>query len=510
MSKVKINILANILGRGWAVLSTIIFLPLYLKLLGVEAYGLVGIFASLQGVIAFTDMGLTATLNREMARLSSFLDAAEEMGDTLRTIESIYFLIIIIVSTAIYLSSDFIATRWVNAQSLSTETISFSVEFMSFALAFQVATTLYQGGLIGLQRQVRLNYINVVSGIAKAAVTLFVLWQISATIEAFFICQLAVNAFQAVWIRTSLWGSLPVRSRKANFSCDIIKNVWQYSLSMLGMTLTASILLQADKVMLSKMLSLEMFGYYSLAWTFAQTPISVLSNPVYQAVFPKLTQYVAVNAHEELAVLYHRACQAVSVLVFPVTAVVCLFSKEALYAWLGNLAVASSVATLESVLIASACLTGVLIMPYALVLAYGWTSLSLKMNCLNIAVLIPILFLLVSRLGAIGAGIGWLTLNTAYMIFFIYFMHNRLLKTEKWKWYIYDILLPAVGAVVPASMIAFLGIMDSSRAGYVFQLVVVWFFSTCGAVLLAGRARNFAYEQLMLFVSKRSASGIKP
>lgn len=510
MSRIKTNIIANILGRGWAVLSTVVFLPLYVKLIGVEAYGLVGIFASLQGVIAFTDMGLTATLNREMARLSSYDDAADEMGDTLWTIELIYALIILVVTATIYFSSGLLATQWINAKTLTVLTIRSSVELMSFTLAFQVAISLYQGGMIGLQRQVMLNSINVVSGVLKATTTLLVLWLVSPTIEAFFLCQLATNIFQVVWTRSALWRGVPKLSRRPRFSAEIIKQVWQYSVGMLGMTVTSSILLQADKVILSRMLTLEVFGYYSLAWTFAQTPISIMSNPVYQAVFPKLTQYVALQAQEDLASLYHRACQAVSVLVFPVTAVICFFSRESLFVWLGNMAIAAQASMLESVLIASACLTGVLIMPYALVLANGWTSLSLKMNCINILLLIPLLYVLVTRYGTIGAGISWFILNSIYMLFFMYFMHQRLLQNEKWNWYLFDILLPALGAIVPVAALWCLGLGESTRLGFVPKLGGAWFISTLSCVMMTKGVRAKIFESIELFYNKRQALSGKP
>ena len=43
------------------------FVPLYVRYLGIEAYGLIGIFAMLQTYIALLDAGITPTLSRELA-----------------------------------------------------------------------------------------------------------------------------------------------------------------------------------------------------------------------------------------------------------------------------------------------------------------------------------------------------------------------------------------------------------------------------------------------------------
>ena len=39
------NLVANYLGHGWTALMGIAFIPWYIKLLGIEAYGLIGVFA---------------------------------------------------------------------------------------------------------------------------------------------------------------------------------------------------------------------------------------------------------------------------------------------------------------------------------------------------------------------------------------------------------------------------------------------------------------------------------
>lgn len=66
----KRNLIANYLGQGWNALMGLAFVPLYIKYLGMEAYGLIGLFALLQAWLSLLDMGMTPTLNPEMARFS--------------------------------------------------------------------------------------------------------------------------------------------------------------------------------------------------------------------------------------------------------------------------------------------------------------------------------------------------------------------------------------------------------------------------------------------------------
>lgn len=79
MSQIKRNIVANYFGNGWSALMSLAFIPLYIHFMGIEAYGLVGIFITLLTVFGLLDMGLSATLNREMARLSVCHEKTQEM-----------------------------------------------------------------------------------------------------------------------------------------------------------------------------------------------------------------------------------------------------------------------------------------------------------------------------------------------------------------------------------------------------------------------------------------------
>ena len=83
---VRRNIAANFAGKAWHGIFSLAFVPIYIKLMGVEVYGLLGIFLSLSALFALLDTGLSATLNRELSRLSVAENSAQEDAN-----EPIYF-----------------------------------------------------------------------------------------------------------------------------------------------------------------------------------------------------------------------------------------------------------------------------------------------------------------------------------------------------------------------------------------------------------------------------------
>ena len=64
MATLRRNILANYLGQIWMAAIAVIFLPQYLNILGVEAFGLVGLMLSFQAILQLFDFGIGGATNR--------------------------------------------------------------------------------------------------------------------------------------------------------------------------------------------------------------------------------------------------------------------------------------------------------------------------------------------------------------------------------------------------------------------------------------------------------------
>jgi O-antigen/teichoic acid export membrane protein len=66
----KVNVASGLVSNIWVALVSIVAVPVYLRYLGIEAYGLIGILASLQAFMSLLDLGMSPAFNREVARLS--------------------------------------------------------------------------------------------------------------------------------------------------------------------------------------------------------------------------------------------------------------------------------------------------------------------------------------------------------------------------------------------------------------------------------------------------------
>ncbi len=443
MSTVTRNLIANYTGRIWTGLISLVFVPLYIKFLGIEAYGLIGIYLSLMALLSVLDMGLSATLSRELARLSASQNTGQESRNLVRTMEAIYWGIGILIGAGISLLAPLLARHWVNVQSSSVATVEKAVIIMGFVAAFEWPGALYAGGLMGLQRQVHLNGIRAGMATLQSVGAVLILWLVSPTIIAFFKWQIFISTLQTFLLARGLWYALPATGEKIAFRRELLIKNWRFAAGMTGISVMVAVLTQLDKIILSKLLTLEMFGYYVLAFNVAGA-LTLLVNPIFSALFPRLSQLVVEKADADLSSLYHKGCQLLSLIVLPAAVTLIFFSKEILSLWIGTPDTVGNTYLLLSLISIGTGLNCVMTLPYALQLSFGWTKLSFYKNVIACIVLVPILLFMTSNYGGIGAAIVWIILNAGYFLIEIPVMHRRILNKEMSQWYIYDVGLPAL------------------------------------------------------------------
>lgn len=105
------NIIANYASQLYSAGIGILILPLYIKYVGAEVYGLVGFFTMLQTWFALLDLGLTPTIARETARYHGGSMSALRYRQLFRALSTIFVGIAVIGGTALWLLAEPIAYK---------------------------------------------------------------------------------------------------------------------------------------------------------------------------------------------------------------------------------------------------------------------------------------------------------------------------------------------------------------------------------------------------------------
>lgn len=490
-----INLLANFFGKGWAAIIWLVYLPLCVKFLGIETYGLLGFLLSVQSMIALLDFGFSQTAAREFARRSGTPEE-KDSASLLRTFETVYWGEAVLIAACIMALAPF-AGMWFAHRTLSSHEITIAFFLFSAFLAAAWPASLYSGGLSGLEKQVALNVVSALTVTVRNIGGLMVLWTISPTIEGLLIWQSVINLGSTLLLRGMLKSYLPKGDDRPRFRIDLIRQTARYAAGVTGILALLTLLSQMDKVILARLLPLETFGYYMFASNVALALV-FLTGPVMAAIFPRLVKAYGSGDFAQLSNLYHGSSQLISLLVVPTGAVLALFSHELLQIWTGNPAVGANSGPLLSVLAVAMTLNLLVNPSYTLQAGAGYNRIVFYIHLLSVFAMSGALLLVTPIWGAIGAGICWVGLYLFHLTAGPTLMHRRLLVGELGRWWRNDVLIPGFSGLMVVIVGRMLIPSEPILPILLMWIGLVWIIATVVQLLLSTELRPLAERQMIL------------
>jgi len=451
-NSVRHNLLANLGGRSLSLLISLVCVPVYIRVLGIAGYGLIGVWMTLESVSNLIDLGLSPTMTREMAACSARPGGAQDARDLVRTLETGYWLIGFFIGGIIISCASPIAAHWLHTNQLPPATLRTAIVLIGILILCRWPVTFYCGGLNGLERQVLLSAVGTTYAFLRSLGSVFILLFVSPTIFAFFVFQIAINVVQTAVLTVLLWRCLPP-GRTPRFRPELFRRIWRFAGGNTANTLLWLLISELDKFVVSAMLPLEAFGCYMLGARVAACT-SAACSPVFTAFFPAFSRQVASHNHRKLAGLYHQGSQLMSMLAIPAALTVIFFSNPLIFAWTGKQIVADQTALIAALLTAGAAFNCIVSIPYALQLAHGWTSLAFWSSLFSLLVSIPLLLILTRHFGGAGAASVWLMVNAGYLATNVIPMHRRLLASEAKRWFFEDIGIPLLACLATAAVLS--------------------------------------------------------
>lgn len=466
----KKNLIANYVGQGWVAVVGLVFIPVYVNRLGVEAYGLIGFYVVLQSWLAVLDLGITPTMTREAARFSQGEEALGKFAELFRSVELLVFAIAVSIAIAIWLFSEAIANFWLRTSALPVDRIAQVIAIMAFVVALRFCEGIYRGVLYGRERLLLYNSVYAVLstiryGGAAIAVTAI------PTIEVFFLWQAAVAVLSVAVLRWVAYRALSRTASPVGFSLDALLRVHRFAGGMSITAVLGLVFTQLDKLILTRLVDLDVFGVYMLATAVAGI-LPVLASPSASAYFPRLSRAVAERDSMAERRLFFSGVQVVSIFSAPVLAVCVLLGYELIFAWTGDRDVAADVALVLGFIAAGTYCNAVMQIPFMLQLAHGWTTLSVRVNLLGIIVLVPMVYFGVQFYGALGAAAAWAVANLLVLVLAVAIMHQRLLRGGAGSFFSKGIAYPLLVSGAVSYAVSLVSDIDQGRS-IAFVIVVL-------------------------------------
>lgn len=412
-------------------------IPMYLKHMGSEGFGLVSFFISLQMVLHVLDFGLSATINREVSSRLFDKSQLQELRNTVASIERLYIAVAFTIGLFFLTTSDFITTKWLHLEDPTDARLS--VILLGAVVAARWPVSMYMGVLRGAERQVLLNILALSFNLAKTGGAILVIVYFSNNVSAYAAWQLAITSIEVLAFHKYAWKTLASdQSDRSIASLRHIKRLFHFTAGIATASITAAVIKQSDKLVLSKYLPLgELGNYYSAV--FVTTGIGILVSSVVSAYYPIFSKLHAQKNLGLLEIKFHETAKLVSLSISPLIAALFFFSDEILKIWLGSKELANNIGTPLKILALATLLNAMMQPIQNMLFASGITWLSAANNFVALIFFVPTLIYLTLNHGIDGAATAWLIYNTMYFIIFPYFATKQTGIVRLHKWYLIDI-----------------------------------------------------------------------
>jgi len=494
----KNNILASYASQIYVTLIGIVMVPLYIKYMGAETYGLVGFFAMLQAWFMLLDMGLTPTMVRETASFRGGRNDVLTFRRLVRALEGVFVIVALVGATAMFAASSYIAHDWLQESQLPKGEVQAAIQLMSIIIALRWMCGLYRGVIGGSERLIWLGGCNSIIATLRFIGVLPLLMIVGATPTIFFCFQSAVALLELAVLLFFAYRLLPDVPQGQQLPWDWIplKAAFKFSLTIAFTSSVMVLVTQTDKLILSKMLLLRDYGYYTLAVMVA-SGVMMISGPVSNALMPRMAKLQAEGNEADFYYLYHQATQVVAIIAIPTCLVFAFFSELGLWAWTGDTVAASQAAP---VLRLYALGNGLLVLdafPYYLQYAKGDLKLHVIGNILFLLLLIPTLTYAAWAYGAIGAAYAWLAINALTFIAWVPIVHRRFSVGLHLQWLKNNLLQTFLFSILAVIITRILLPQPTDRFSAFWVLVAASIFTIAFGALGSPLVRAIAKKKWM-------------
>jgi len=427
------NLISNIISRTWTMIASLVFVPIYLKYLGKETYGLVTFFITLQSILSILGLGLSKTLRREFASGDDSLENRNKKYSILRSIEFVYILIGIIIVMICYFGATFLVTSWLSIGKLDQTEIISTIQLMGFSIAFQILANLYQGGMFGLEYQVLANTVQIFWTLLKNVGVTILLIFININVFYFFLWYVISDFLFVIVSRKLLIVLLNTKLKWKISDFYISRNVLRFSIGIMTVSIISTISTQVDKLIISNKLSLPELGSYNTAYTAASLTY-VFASAISIVAFTRFTRDFSLKKLVPLRRNFIAINNSMATLVIAIGSFMCVFSEELILVWTQNKEITSLAMQSAEMQIIGAMFLALQVIPYEFALACGNTRINNIMGIGSVTLTLTLTPVLISNYGLKGAGLSYMITMILSMLFLQIFVNQKYINNQIFKW----------------------------------------------------------------------------
>jgi O-antigen/teichoic acid export membrane protein len=438
-TKVVKGSLWTLAGQIAPMMVSFVTTPFVIRFLGSEKYGVLILVGLIPTYFAFADFGM-GIASTKFGSEAYGQGNREREAEIVRTAALIAFCASMAVALPIFLFSSQIITLFNVPEELRTvASIALKITTVGFVLG--ILGSVLNTPMLARLRMDMNTATNAVPKILMAIATPFVLFLGGGIVEAVCVAfgaaalMLAANIYFSGKLLPQLYGMTINREYLKPFS--------KFGGALLISGVAALLLINFEKLALSRLVSVRTLAYYSVAFTFANIA-TLFSGSMTQSLVPAFSQLTAPEKRDEFNTLFSRGLRLNLVVLLPAIMLLFVVARPFFTIWAGPEFGAESTVPFY-ILLLGLCFNILAYLPYSSILAVGRADIFAKLYWVELVLYIILVIWLVSSYGIIGAATAW-SIRVVFDAFVIMWFARKVagipLKiSDRWSGLIMGLLL---------------------------------------------------------------------
>lgn len=456
------NTVWNLIGLGAPFLVAIFAIPLLVKGLGTDRFGLLTIAWVVIGYFSLFDFGVGRALTQNLAEK---IGSGEDHNIPELIWTSLFILLLLGIAGSVLLSlfTPWLVTRVLNVpDGLVDEAIN---AFYILAISVPIITT--SAGLKGVleakQKFIYLNMIRIPLGIFTLVGPLIVL-PLSNSLVVIMMTLLVGRSIFGFAYFAYCSRVLPELTTKIKLDRTMIKSLLHFGSWMTASNLVSPVMTNFDRLFIGTFVSVSSVAYYATPHEVV-TKLALIPGAIVGVLFPAFSTAYGHN-QARTALLFKRGVNYTFLMLFPLALIIVAFAHEGLDIWLGGDFSKNGQHVMQWLTI-GVFINSLAYIPFALIQGAGHPDITGKLQLIELPIYLLIFWVLIRAYGIEGAAVAW-TIRVTIEAFILFVLAHRLLPNSKYP-HNYLMIFAVLILILMMAMVSYMSIGSM----IIFKCVVV-------------------------------------
>lgn len=400
---VALNSLWSFLGQGSPLLLAAVAIPILIRQLGVDRFGVLSLAWILVGYLSLFDLGIGRATTKLLAETIA-RGESESARSLIWTANLSMTVLGLCVGGALFIMAPWLAHSALKIpQPLQSETAR-SLCWLAAAVPFVTLTC----GLRGML-EARQNFRAVGALRAGLGGMIFLgplgVLPFSRSLVSVVIALVGARVLSCGLHFWLCLRSLPMFSQAVQWDRRSFARLLGFGGWLTLSNVISPVLVYLDRFFIASLVSISAVAYYTTPSEIV-TKLWVLPTAVAGALFPAFSEALALDYQDRAASLYENGVGSTFIILFPPILVVIVFAPEGLRFWLGDDFARGSAAILR-ILALGVFANSLAYIPFALLQASGRPDLTAKLHLVELPCYVGLLYGAIRMRGIEGAALAW-------------------------------------------------------------------------------------------------------